>query len=117
MRLPGICSECHRPRQVSVSGHALALARISVVSGICSECEERAGSPFAIVDRSHGATVLPRHRSLRAAVHAAAGLVARRGYKRDDLEIREHGSHHPFPVVRHYDPDGRVVPPNRRRSP
>lgn len=114
MRLAGFCSECRRPRQVSVSGSSLALAQLrsQFATGICAECEERADLPFAIVDRSHGATVLPRHRTLRAAVAGAAGLVARRGFALDDLEIREHGRHHPFPVVHHYSPDGEP----RRRS-
>lgn len=41
MRVPGYCEKCHRPRQVSVSGAALArLAAGSAAIGICRECED-----------------------------------------------------------------------------
>lgn len=43
MRLPGYCTECRRPRQVAVSGHALAKAAATqgIPQGVCDACRER----------------------------------------------------------------------------
>ena len=42
MRIPGVCIECNRVRQVRVSGSAYALAAGTrqIPKGICAECEE-----------------------------------------------------------------------------
>ena len=41
MRIPGVCIECNRVRQVRVSGSAYALAAGTrqIAKGICAECE------------------------------------------------------------------------------
>jgi len=44
MRLPGECTGCHRPRQVLVTGAALAGAaargRPGIPQGLCADCED-----------------------------------------------------------------------------
>jgi hypothetical protein len=41
--MPGYCTECHRVKQVRVSGHGLAMAgaRHGVVEGVCDDCETK----------------------------------------------------------------------------
>jgi hypothetical protein len=41
MRIPGYCTECHKVKQVRVSGHGLAMMGIrGAAEGVCASCEE-----------------------------------------------------------------------------
>jgi hypothetical protein len=43
VRVPGYCTECHRIKQVNVSGHGLAMGAASgVFQGVCWNCEDAA---------------------------------------------------------------------------
>lgn len=115
MRAHGFCRSCRRVKLVRVG--AAGMARIARgVEGVCDECEEKADKPFSIVadqGRRGRVTVLPRHRTLRAAVQSAARLAAGRGVD-GELLIEEHRTFYPFGVVRTFDADGRPAEGRRR---
>jgi hypothetical protein len=46
VKLPGYCTECHRVRQVNVSGHQMAMVAVGrSVEGVCDECVEKRDEP------------------------------------------------------------------------
>lgn len=106
MRLPGMCSRCRRPRQVLVSGHALALAqaRGGVVEGICSLCEE-----LETAERIYRPGVRVRHAQTRVRgvvqTHPRAGVAS--------PEVRVAWDTPLGPGAEVYEPTRRLIPEHR----